>query len=450
MSKIYDLPFTYKLCKLYVSWAFKRFYSHYIILGSENIPQKGPVLFAPNHLNALMDALAVTSVTPDHYATVFLARSDMFKQKMIASMLYFFKIMPAFRIRDGYATLGKNAEIFEKCIEVLEHDNAMCIMPEGNQELERKLRPLVKGIFRVAFSAQERLGTSRDVKIIPVGIDMGNLEKSNTPIIINFGEPISITGYMAEYGENPVTATNNIKNELKVRLESLTLNLNSEQYYNEFESITWLTNIAVLKELQLADNAVNRFHARQEIAGRLVALEKGNALLTEEICMVIRQFDAIKKKYNLHYRNFDIDGQTNKNLIIKLIALLFISPIFIAGLALNLLPFFAPVAIRKAMRVEFRGFYSSLHFGISLISFPLFYLLQTALFISISGVSWWSAILFIPLQFILGKWALNIYKRARKLIGQLHFNTFRKNKKAAYVEATELRSKILKIISIAK
>lgn len=450
MSEIYDLPLSYRLIKKYVTGSFKKFYSEHIVLGKENIPQNGPVLFAPNHLNALMDALAVTSVTPDHYATVFLARSDMFKKKPIADLLTFVKIMPAFRIRDGYATLGKNAEIFEKCIEVLEHDNAMCIMPEGNQELERKLRPLVKGIFRVAFSAQERLGTSRDVKIIPVGIDMGDLEKSNTPIIINFGEPISITGYMAEYGENPVTATNNIKNELKVRLESLTLNLNSEQYYNEFESITWLTNIAVLKELQLADNAVNRFHARQEIAGRLVALEREDPNAMEMVARAVNRLNEIKKSYRLHDRNFDMADQTTIQISGHLLILLPALPVFIIGLILNFLPFFLPVFIRKKMNVEFTGFYSSLHFGIGLITFPVFYALQAVFLLVLTSLPWWSLILFIPLQFILGKWALNIYKRARKLIGQLHFNTFRKNKKAVYVEATELRSKILKIISIAK
>ena len=117
---------------------FKQFYGEYIVLGKENIPNEGPVIFAPNHLNALMDALAIHSISPDHYATVFLARSDMFKKKVVANLLTFAKIMPAFRIRDGIENLGKNAEIFDRCVEVLETNNAMGIMPEGNQELKGK------------------------------------------------------------------------------------------------------------------------------------------------------------------------------------------------------------------------------------------------------------------------------------------------------------------------
>ena len=58
MSKIYELPLSFRLVKKYIRFTFKRFYSEFIVLGKENIPSEGQVIFAPNHLNALMDALA--------------------------------------------------------------------------------------------------------------------------------------------------------------------------------------------------------------------------------------------------------------------------------------------------------------------------------------------------------------------------------------------------------
>jgi 1-acyl-sn-glycerol-3-phosphate acyltransferase len=84
MSKIYELPLSFKLVKKYIRFTFKRFYSEFIVLGKENIPTEGQVIFAPNHLNALMDALAIHSVSPDNYATVFLARSDIFRKKNLS------------------------------------------------------------------------------------------------------------------------------------------------------------------------------------------------------------------------------------------------------------------------------------------------------------------------------------------------------------------------------
>ena len=119
MSKIYELPLSFRLVKKYIRFTFKRFYSEFIVLGKENIPVEGQVIFAPNHLNALMDALAVHSISPDNYATVFLARSDIFRKKVLARILRACKIMPAFRIRDGIENLGKNNEVFDKCSALL-------------------------------------------------------------------------------------------------------------------------------------------------------------------------------------------------------------------------------------------------------------------------------------------------------------------------------------------
>ena len=80
----------------------------------------------------------------------------LFKKGFFAKALRFLKILPAFRIRDGYENLGQNDATFEAAREVLEQHNALCVMPEGNQGDQRKLRPFAKGIFRIAFTAQEQ------------------------------------------------------------------------------------------------------------------------------------------------------------------------------------------------------------------------------------------------------------------------------------------------------
>ena len=71
-------------------WHNNVFYRKVIVLGKENINPEAHNIFAPNHQNALMDALAVL-FTQEGYL-VFLARADIFKKKLIASILYFLKI----------------------------------------------------------------------------------------------------------------------------------------------------------------------------------------------------------------------------------------------------------------------------------------------------------------------------------------------------------------------
>lgn len=446
MSKIYELPLSFRLVKKYIRFTFKRFYSEYIVLGKENIPTEGQVIFAPNHLNALMDALAVHSVSLDNYATVFLARADMFRKKPLARILRACKIMPAFRIRDGIENLGKNNEVFDQCVEVLESKNAMGIMPEGNQELERKIRPLVKGIFRVAFSAQQKIGTSGSVKIIPIGIDMGDLYKFGKHIIINIGKPIVVSEYMTKYAENQPATTNEIRNDLSFALENLVVNLNTEKYYQAFEVATQLSNTAILESLQLKKNTVNLFYARQEIGRKLVSLEQGNPELAEELNTLCTDFEDVRKKLNLHINNFEQRSVHSASTALKALGLLLLSPVFLIGLALNFLPFFTPVVVRKKLKVKFEGFYTSIHYVVGILGFPIFYLLQAILFFSISGLSWWLILLFIPLEYLLGKWAFGLYKHYKKTKGEINHSIVKTKKEKDYKHLLQLRSAIIDIV----
>ena len=446
MSKIYELPLSFRLVKKYIRFTFKRFYSEYIVLGKENIPTEGQVIFAPNHLNALMDALAVHSVSPDNYATVFLARADMFRKKTLARILRACKIMPAFRIRDGIENLGKNNEVFDQCVEVLETNNAMGIMPEGNQELERKIRPLVKGIFRVAFSAQQKIGTSGSVKIVPIGIDMGDLYKFGKHIIINIGVPIDVSEYMTRYDENQPATTNEIRSDLSIALENLVVNLNTEQYYPAFEVATQLCNTSMLESMQLKKNTVNLFYARQEIGRKLVKIEQTHPELAQKLDTLCTDFEHLRKKLNLHINNFEHQSVRSASTALKTLGLLLLSPVFLIGFALNFLPFFTPVIVRKKMKVKFEGFYTSIHYGVGILIFPIFYLLQAILFFSISGLSWWLILLFIPLEYLSGKWAFSLYKHYKKTIGEINHSIVKTKKEKDYKRLLQIRSAIIDIV----
>ena len=63
----------------YVRSFFFHYYGKVEINGKENIPRGEPVIFAPNHQNALMDALIVLFSAPQD--VVFLARADIFNNR---------------------------------------------------------------------------------------------------------------------------------------------------------------------------------------------------------------------------------------------------------------------------------------------------------------------------------------------------------------------------------
>ena len=448
MANIYDLPLAFNLTRRYTVFSFKRYYGEFIITGKENIPTEGPVIFAPNHTNALMDAIAVHAIVRSTLPIIFLARADLFKNKNAAKFLRFVKIMPAFRMRDGMENLGRNNEVFDMCVEVLMNRKALGIMPEGNQEIERKLRPLVKGIFRIAFAAQQKLEVQTSVKIIPVGLDFGSIVKANKHIIINVGKPIDVADYMNSYNENPVIATNEIRDRLRTDLEKLSFNLATENYYECFETATETATASTLNELNLPENTLNRFKARQTVAERLVELESSRPERVKSLAELCSKYTSILKKLNLRSGILDKQAASATNLLLNGLLSIVTLPIFLIGFALNVIPFLAPVFIRKhIIKPEFTGFFSSLQFGLGMLTFPLCYILQTILFGCLISSEWWCLLLFFFGQFPLGEIALGWYSRTKKHIAKWRYKILEQKKSPELLVAQTLREQIIRMIS---
>ena len=196
-KEVYKRNFFYYMIYPYVRAFFFSFYSKVEYSGQENIPINEPLLIAPNHQNALMDALNLLYTTPQDI--VFLARADIFNNRALAFFLNSMKMLPVFRQRDGAAELGKNVDIFDICVDVLLNRHFLCVMPEGNHGSQRRLRTIVKGIFRIGFRAQEEYKDKPFVKILPVGFDVRDYIKHNQPLLVQYGKPIDLSEYWVQY-----------------------------------------------------------------------------------------------------------------------------------------------------------------------------------------------------------------------------------------------------------
>ena len=166
--------------------------------GTENIPKSGPFIFAVNHQNAFMDAIVVGAVEP--IPTYYMTRSDVFKPPF-DWFLDAFKMMPIYRIRDGYSALHRNEEIFRNCKNILERKEAILIFPEGNHGLDYFLRPLTKGLARIALQSQNEMDL--DIKIIPVGLNYFDHFHSGNKLIVNYGKAINAKDFIDDYREHP-------------------------------------------------------------------------------------------------------------------------------------------------------------------------------------------------------------------------------------------------------
>jgi len=438
MRKIYDSSIAYRFAYWYVKLGLRLYYSKIVVAGKKNLPPNGRYIFAPNHRNALLDAFAILYITPKGTSTSFLARADLFKNKWIAKFMRFSKIMPAFRMRDGFDQLNKNNHTFDESIDLLMNNQALCIFPEGDQEVEQRLRPLVKGIFRVALSAQQNTTDDQPVYIIPVGLDYGNMQKFGKHLLIKIGRPINMADYVIDYEENSATTLNSLKEELSSRLKKLCLHIESESYYQVIQAATEYSYTKALKLRRIKRSILTEFRAKRIIAKNLSILANENPErlhILEGVCLKYRYK---LKKAHLQARN--IENRTKLRFtLLKLPVLIIFFPVATVGLFLNALAFFSPVLIRKALKVEFVGFYSSIQFAIGLISFPLFYSLQTALIATLFSLNALQIATLVVAHLATGYIALKWHSLLKSIIAELTYY-FMPDLKRRYLR--EIRARI--------
>lgn len=443
MSKIFKNTLPYLIGKSYVVWSFRQYYDKIIVQGLENIPENEPVIFAPNHLNALMDALAILSLPPFKQVKVYLSRADLFKlPKPIVSFIRFAKLMPAFRIRDGYENLTKNKASFDEADEVLLHNAAICIMPEGDQGTERKIRPLVKGIFRIAFSAQQKLPEGKSVHIVPIGIDLGDFIRFGQHLIINIGKPIRVADYLDNYLENPAVATNAIKQKLQSDLEDLALHLGSEKHYECFATAVEAANTPMINALALENNTLNRFLARKKTGKLLMSLEKEEPEVLEQLDSVCKEYKSGLQKVKINNSLLEKPIPSTFKSLINCFNILFSFILALPGIVMNGFPFILSSQTPKILKIEFKGFYSSVFYGSGIVLFPLFYILQSLLFTLTLSLPWWYLVIFIPLHFFTGKLSFHLYRIVKSAYSNLKLYSVSKRQPKELKRLQKLRQQI--------
>ena len=205
----------YYLLKKYVDFCFKRFYKVKYINKSKKLSSEIGI-FVSNHQNATMDPLAI--LTSLNWQPVFLARADIFNKKTIASILWFLKILPVYRIRDGYDQLSNNQQVFNQTFKVFKNRSSIVLFPEGAHSGKKQVQNLKKGVARIAFSYRHNNSKKNEIKIIPIGLNYESYHDPGSVLIIKFGNPLSISDYDSEYTENPAKAVNSAINDIKNRL----------------------------------------------------------------------------------------------------------------------------------------------------------------------------------------------------------------------------------------
>ena len=230
MKKIQDYSWWYSALRHYVDLTLKLSYRNVRYVGLEKIPQNSAIIYAPNHTNALMDALVI--LTMDRKPKVFVARADIFKNPILARIFHFLKIMPIMRMRDGMDEVRKNNETIEKAVDVLRDNVPFCIFPEGQHQAKYSSLPLSKGIFRIAFQAQD-LMPNTPLYIVPVGMRYGSFFRFRSTVRVQIGDPINVGEFMAQNSDKTPQEQMNVMRELLTeRMRSSIFYIENDENYD--------------------------------------------------------------------------------------------------------------------------------------------------------------------------------------------------------------------------
>ncbi|MCH7893607.1 MAG: 1-acyl-sn-glycerol-3-phosphate acyltransferase [Proteobacteria bacterium] len=197
------------------------FFRRIDVVGIENVPGDGPVIFAGNHPNALMDGFLLIAKC-GRWPLHFMANAKLWEYRLLAPVLDAIGAVAVCR-REEHAGEVDNSQAFEKLYEVIESGNCMGIFPEGISHAESQLIKLKTGTARIALSVTAR-GKAK-VKIIPCGLNYINRHRFRSQVLIEFGEPIVIDDrWVKDYSQDEQGTVRKLTAHLAEALTNVTLN----------------------------------------------------------------------------------------------------------------------------------------------------------------------------------------------------------------------------------
>ena len=384
------------LHRMFVSFAHliaNTFFRRIDVVGLENVSSEGPLIFAGNHPNALMDGFLLNA-TCGRWPLHFMACDKLWKYKLLGKMLDASGAVPVAR-RDDHAGDVDNQKAFDRLYEVLEGGDCMGIFPEGISHVESQLTRLKTGTARIALAVTARGNTG--VKIIPCGLNYIHRHRFRSQVMIEFGEPIEIDDqWVRDFEEDEQATVRKLTDQLAEALTVVTLNA------PDWRTLRFVQTTRRLYKPAKAELSPGQYIElnRRFVEGYLLA--QGNPELEkfrDEVEDYQSRLDLLGlKDYQLRHV-IDTDYALRK-VLFRSLRMLILLPLAIPGAILHL-----PVGWVVAMVSERFSYeqddIATLKVFATVLLLPVLYIL-TAIVIGMNFGLWWAlvAMLVLPLSFL--------------------------------------------------
>jgi len=368
----------YNYLKFLVRFSFGIFYRPTVILGKERLRLEGPTILATNHPNTLVDALNAAGRA--NQIVHFLVNASLYSSAAGRRFFDYMFCIPVKRRQDANVPGIDNADSFTRCYEHFRQGGHLFIAPEGGSEAGRRLRPIKRGTAHMVLGAYRSQPEADPVRILPIGLNYERPHRFGSYLVVNVGEPLLNTDYAEQFDDHPRAAVQQLTKDLEDRLRSTLIHTRSPE---QDEALTLLEN---LLHAQQPVPLETHFHRVRLLIGAMQDWQDDHP----------EEYRAFEDEVRSVQQKLGEEKLTEEALIMheerapraywRLLAGL---PLYLFGFLNNILAAGIPYLLSRSSKID-QEYKATVQILLGLITFPLFYTLQSWLLSPLLGV--WGAI----------------------------------------------------------
>jgi len=339
----------YQFIRWYFGVMVKMYFRKVYITGTENVPEGKPVIYASNHPAGFIEAIILTTNVkqPIH----FLVLGSFLTSKLLQWFFKGVKMVPIFR-RDiaGSRSIEKNKSTFEYVYNELKENAHILIYPEAKTKFLYKVRPLKKGIARMARGFLKR-GSHSELYIVPVGVNFNFPTRFRSDVFFQIGEPIkfdNIDGEEAPWLKNMIDRT-------AEGMKKLVFDVDSEARHSAVQELVEIFHYQEQNGLDLNKGPYIKDSGHVQVIRDFVSkLDNFDDDEFEVLRSKLTSYTTFRKQKKLTERSI---SNRSKISVLHYILLIVGFPLFLIGVLLHGLTFLGGYIVKQNIvkRVEYKA-----------------------------------------------------------------------------------------------